>query len=63
MLQIKAPRIVEAKKCILLGYGKTTKGYRLYDPATDKVFYCRDVKFNEPEKDDGELLFLKPHQE
>ena len=40
-------------RCILLGYGETTKGYRLYDLATDKVFYCREVKFNEAEKGDG----------
>ena len=40
----------KSKKCILLGYGEETKGYRLYDPEKRKVFYSRDVKFNESEK-------------
>ena len=37
----------KAKKCIFLGYGTETKGYRLYNPAHQKVFYSRDVLFNE----------------
>ena len=37
----------KAKGCILLGYGTATKGYRLYDPKHEKVFYSRDVVFNE----------------
>ena len=37
----------KSRKCILLGYGTTTKGYRLYDPLKKKVFYSRDVIFNE----------------
>ena len=36
----------KSRKCILLGYGTTTKGYRLYDPLK-KVFLSRDVIFNE----------------
>ena len=40
----------KCKKCILLGYGEKTKGYRLYDPVKKKVFYSRDVKFNEDER-------------
>ena len=40
----------KARKCILLGYGNTTKGYRLYDPIDKKVIYSRDVKFNEIEE-------------
>ena len=39
------------RKCILLGYGQETKGYRLYDPNRGKVFHSRDVKFNESEKE------------
>ena len=37
----------KARKCILLGYGTETKGYRLYDPQRGRVFHSRDVKFNE----------------
>ena len=39
----------KARKCVLLGYGETTKGYRLYDPSKDRVIHSRDVKFNETE--------------
>ena len=38
---------VKSRKCVLLGYGSTTKGYRLYDPQKRKVFHSRDVIFNE----------------
>ena len=37
----------KAQRCVLLGYGKETKGYRLFNVESDKVFYSRDVKFNE----------------
>ena len=37
----------KSKKCILLGYGSTTKGYRLYNLDTKKVFHSRDVVFDE----------------
>ncbi len=40
----------KAKKCIFLGYGTETKGYRLYDLKKAKVFYSRDVIFNESER-------------
>ena len=39
----------KSKKCILLGYGTETKGYRLYDPQSSRVMYSCDVKFNESE--------------
>ena len=39
----------KAKKCVLLGYGTETKGYRLYDLQSSRVIYSRDVKFNESE--------------
>ena len=32
-----------------MGYGTETKGYRLYDEKRGKVFYSRDVRFNELE--------------
>ncbi len=38
----------KARKCILLGYGQETKGYRL---VRQKVLHSRDVRFNEDEKD------------
>ena len=37
-------------RCILLGYGEQTKGYRLYDPVKKRVFFSRDVSFNEEER-------------
>ena len=40
----------KARRCILLGYGEETKGYRLYDDKVKKVLYSRDVKFNESAK-------------
>ena len=41
----------KARKCILLGYGQETKGYRLYDTAQRKVIHSRDVRFNEDVKE------------
>ena len=41
-----------SRKCILLGYGQQTKGYRLFDPIQRKVIYSHDVQFNESEKKD-----------
>ena len=37
----------KSRKCIFLGYGTETKGYRLYDPERSRVIYSRDVIFNE----------------
>ena len=37
----------KARKCIFLGYEEETKGYRLYDTTRGRVFYSRDVGFNE----------------
>ena len=37
----------KAREAIFLGYGKDKKGYRLFDPSCSKIFYSRDVKFNE----------------
>jgi hypothetical protein len=37
----------KSRKCILLGYGNETKGYRLYDVERRKVLHSRDVIFNE----------------
>ena len=37
----------KARKCIFLGYGEATKGYRLYDPVKGRVIHSRDVIFDE----------------
>ena len=37
----------KGKKCILLGYGTTVKGYRLYSLGDNRVIYSRDVVFDE----------------
>ena len=37
----------KAKKCTLLGYGTSRKGYRLYDWKTSSVIHSRNVVFNE----------------
>ena len=34
-------------KCIFVGYGETSKGYRLWDFESNRVFLSRDVIFNE----------------
>ena len=37
----------KARRCIFLGYGVVTKGYRLYDMNRSKVLDSRDVVFDE----------------
>ena len=37
----------KSRKCVLLGYGTERKGNRLYDPRPKRVFYSRDVVFDE----------------
>ena len=37
----------KTRKCIMIGYGNVTKGYRLYDAIEGKIIYSRDVQFNE----------------
>ncbi len=39
----------KTRKSILLGYGSVQKGYRVFDPITEKASYSRNVKFNEQE--------------
>ena len=36
-----------AQKCILIGYGTSTKGYRIFCLQTNKVVLSRNVKFDE----------------
>ena len=56
----------KAKKCIMLGYGDTTKGYRLYDPIALKVIFSRDVIFAEMSRIEGNnindnIVDIKPN--
>ena len=37
----------KTRKCIMLGYGNVTKGYRLYDLTQRKIIHSRVVQFNE----------------
>ena len=37
----------KARRCIFLGYGEVTRGYRLYDPSKVCVIHNRDVIFDE----------------
>ena len=37
----------KSRKCVLLGYGASQKGYRLYDIERLKVIHSRDVVFDE----------------
>ncbi|MCO5572900.1 hypothetical protein L7F22_026661 [Adiantum nelumboides] len=37
----------KAVNCIFVGYSSGSKGYRLYNPATNKIFESRDVIFAE----------------
>ena len=39
----------KSKKCIFVGYGNETKGYRLFDTVQQKIIFSRDVVFNEQE--------------
>ena len=41
----------KTRKCIMLGYGNVTKGYRLYDLTQRKIIHSRDVQFNETVKE------------
>ena len=37
----------KTEKMILVGYSRSPKGYRLYNPSTHKIYIRRDVIFNE----------------
>ena len=39
----------KSEKCILVGYSKCSKVYKLYNPITKKFVISRDVRFNEEE--------------
>ena len=50
---------MKSKEAIFLGYGIDTKGYRLFDCVKRKVYFSRDVQFDEGKffkcRDDIEL--------
>ena len=53
LLMLMFPRMrldSKARKCVFLGYGTETKGYRLYDPSRARIIHNRDVIFNELEE-------------
>ena len=33
--------------CVFVGYSKHMKVYKFFNPVTNKVFFSRDVKFDE----------------
>ena len=37
-------------KCIFVGYGTSEKGYRVFDPTTNRIILSRDVMFDESAK-------------
>lgn len=42
---------MKTRKCIMVGYGDVTKGYRLYDATEGKIIHNCDVQFNEKVKE------------
>ncbi|MCO5566420.1 hypothetical protein L7F22_020097 [Adiantum nelumboides] len=49
-------------KCLFVGYSSGSKGYRLYNPATNKIFESRDVIFAEPTTQPM-VVFYVPHMQ
>ena len=49
----------KSRKCYFLGYGKETKGYRLYDIKRGKVFHSRDVVFNEKKRVEQQVVEIE----
>ena len=39
----------KAVKCIFIGYSYDVKGYKLWDPIAQKIFYFGSVSFRETE--------------
>lgn len=53
----------KSKKCVFMGYGATTKGYRLYDPLRKKIIHSRDMIFNEQKYGFDETFESQKEQE
>ena len=49
----------KTRKCIMVGYGNVTKGYRLYHATQGKIFYSRELQFNERVKHQSEGAQVK----
>lgn len=45
--QLRRKLDCKAAKCVFVGYGENVKGFRLWNPATNKVEFSRDVFFDE----------------
>lgn len=41
-------------KCVFVGYGTITKGYRMYNPISSKILFSRNVIFNEKQSVENE---------
>ncbi|MCO5609565.1 hypothetical protein L7F22_063795 [Adiantum nelumboides] len=52
----------KAVKCIFMGYSSGSKGYRLYNPATNKIFESSDVSFAETIAQPM-VVFYVPHMQ
>ena len=52
----------KARKCILLGYGAETKGYRLYDVEKERVIHSRNVVFEESKLGIAEMEQKEPEK-
>lgn len=61
--QLRQKLDARARRLRFVGYGKGSKGYRLMDDETKKVYMCRDVAFNETdfgEQDRETALDIEP---
>jgi len=53
----------KAVKCIFVGYSSQSKGYRLYNPNTRRIFVSRDVVFEEKSAQPmAEFKFQQPQE-
>ena len=53
--------VPKAKKSIFVGYGKESKGCRLFDPECGKIILSRNVVFNEEECRESETYQRNQH--
>ena len=45
--QLRTKLDAKSIKCILVGYGNDCKAYHIWNPKNDKIFYSRDIIFDE----------------